>query len=103
MGRYSKFYFRPAKGEQVTTTIMPEGDEYSAIFGRVVDKQEKPVTDALVLLFHMNDTQTPELIGRFRTDNDGHFMFGPLEGGILYSIKVYKNSLKVRELEIKMD
>ena len=103
MSTYSKFYFRPAKGEQITTTITPEGDVYSAIFGRVIDAKQRPIEDALVLLFRVNDGQGPDLVSRFRSDGDGDFMFGPLESGALYLIKVYKDRLNVRELEVQMD
>ena len=33
----------------------------------------------------------------------GKFSFGPIEGNVLYLIKVYKNSIKIRELEIIAD
>ena len=103
MSTYSKFYFRPAKGEQITTCITPDGDEYSAIYGRVIDGKERAIEDALVLLFRVNDGQAPDLVARFSTDSDGDFMFGPLESGALYLIKVYKDKLNIRELEIQLD
>jgi len=102
MSIYSKFYFRPAKGEQMSTVIAPENDESACICGRVVDGKQHPVSDALVLLFS-TDEDTPRLLGSFCTDSDGHFLFGPLAGERLYLIKVYKNSLKLRELEVRAD
>ena len=33
----------------------------------------------------------------------GHFIFGPLESETLYLVKVYKDSIKLRELEIKTE
>jgi hypothetical protein len=99
----SKFYFRPAKGEQISTVITPENDDKSAICGRVVDAKGRPVENALVLLFLANEASEPNFMSRFCTDDDGHFIFGPLECDTLYLIKVYKNNIKLRELEIMTD
>ena len=98
---YSKFYFRPQKGEQVNTVISPEGDESASICGTVVDGKGGPVEGALVLLFRPSENSAPELMSRFRTDSDGHFIFGPLEAGVLYLIKVFKNDVRLRVLEIR--
>ena len=103
MSTYSKFYFRPGKGEQINTVITPLPEESSAVCGRVVDSRGAPVTGALVLLFKSLDPSSPELIARFCTDEDGHFFFGPIEGEVLYIIKVFKNNIKLRELEVLAD
>ena len=105
MSTYSKFFFRPARGEQVETTISPAQDDAAAICGRIVDSRGDPVENALVLLFRAGGQQSdpPELTGRFITDSDGHFLFGPLDGGTLYLIKVFKNNVKLRQLEIITD
>lgn len=100
MSTYSKFYFRPAKGEQISTTLTPEPDESSAICGRVTDGRGRPVEGALVLLFRSEEEHAPALLARFCTDDDGHFLFGPLESETLYLIKVFKNNVKLRELEV---
>lgn len=103
MSTYSKFYFRPGKGEQVNTVITPEADERSAIYGKVADAKGRPVADAMVLLFSTGGEQEPSLLARFCTDGDGHFLFGPLESEKLYLIKVFKNDVKIRELEIRAE
>lgn len=103
MSTYSKFYFRPGRGEQVNTVITPLPEERSAVCGRVVDTRGLPVSDALVLLFRNKEGAAPELISRFLTDEDGQFFFGPLEPEMLYIIKVFKNNIKIRELEILAD
>lgn len=102
MGTYSKFYFRPAKGEQINTVISPENDDSACICGRVTDSRALPVQDALVLLFS-TEGDAPRLLGSFCTDSDGHFIFGPLRGDTLYLVKIYKNSMKLRELEVMAD
>ncbi len=103
MYTYSKFYFRPAKGEQVNAVIAPEAEARAAICGRVVDSRGRPVEDALVLLFRPQEGEAPVLLARSATDDDGHFLFGPLEGDTLYLIKVFKNNLKLRELEVRAE
>lgn len=103
MSTYSKFYFHPAKGEQINTVIRPESDVNAAIFGKIIDASDKPVSGAMVLLFRTFEEAEPELKARFCTDEDGHFMFGPLEADVLYLIKVFRNNIKIRELEVRTD
>lgn len=97
----AKFYFKPAEGEHIETTVKIEQEKAAAICGSVRDKGDTPVDGALVLLFRSE--QDKKLIDRQFTDNEGQFYFGPIEGNVLYLIKVYKNSIKIRELEIVAD
>ena len=99
MSAFAKFYFRPSKGEKIHTVVIPKEDPGCGICGRVSDG-EKGVTGALVLLFETEGTDTGKLRSSFVTDEDGDFAFGPLVSGELYVIKVYKDSLRLRELEI---
>lgn len=103
MSTYPKFYFRPARGEQINTVIGPNDDSAAAICGRVIDGRGRPVEGALVLLFLTTENEAPELISRFTTDDDGHFLFGPLPPEQLYLIKVFKSDNKLRQLEIVTD
>ena len=103
MSTYTRFFFRPSSGEQVSTAISLGAQEHSAVCGRVTGAESEPVEDALVLLFRVAEDGAPELLSQFCTDSDGHFIFGPLEGEVLYLIKVFKNNLKLRELEIRAD
>jgi hypothetical protein len=103
MAAYSKFYFRPSKGEQIGTVITPEPDDRAVISGRVVDGKERPIEDAVLLLYRVNEGAPPELLSRFCTDEDGQFIFGPLEGDRLYLIKAYKDGIKLRELELRTE
>jgi hypothetical protein len=99
MSAYSKIFFRPGRGEQISTTVTLEQESESAICGRVRDKSGRAVENAMVLLFKsdMKD-KVPQC--RFFTDEDGQFFFGPLESEALYIIKILKNDTKLRELEI---
>lgn len=101
MSSVAKFYFKPMEGEHVETTVKIEQEKAAAVCGTVRDKTGAVVEGALVLLF--SSGQTKKLIDRQFTDDDGQFSFGPIEGNVLYLIKVYKNSIKIRELEIIAD
>lgn len=101
MSAFSKFYFRPAKGEWIHTKVSPDEETGSGIFGRVEEKG-KAVGDALVLLFNTDGEQTGELISAVSTGDEGEFAFGPLDSGKLYVIKVFKDEIKLRELEISV-
>lgn len=94
----AKFYFKPAEGEHIETTVKIEAEKAAAICGTVKDRGEALVEGALVLLFKSG--QDKRFIDRQFTDEEGQFSFGPIEGNVLYLIKVYKNSVKIRELEI---
>jgi len=96
---FAKFYFRPAKGEIIHTVITPKDDESCGIYGKVTDG-ERPVTGAMVLLFETEGQEAKRLISTVTTDEDGEFVFGPLAERELYIIKIYKNNLKIRELEV---
>lgn len=100
MSTYGKFYFRPLPGEQIYTELAPNEETQAAICGRVLDRRGVPVGGAAVLLFLPEQEEVMTLISRFVTDEDGHFIFGPLKGGTLYLIKVFKDDLKLRELEV---
>ena len=99
MSAFAKFYFRPSKGEKIHTVVIPKEDESCAICGRVSDG-ERGVRGALALLFETEGQETGGLLASNVTDEDGQFAFGPLKAGELYVVKVYKDSLKLRELEI---
>ena len=93
-----KFYFKPAAGEHIKTAVNIEPDTSAAILGTVLNTQSVPVDNALVLLFRAGNEK--KLIDRQFTDDEGQFYFGPIEGDVMYQIKIYKNHVKIRELEI---
>jgi protocatechuate 3,4-dioxygenase beta subunit len=98
MSSVGKFYFKPSEGEHIETTVKLEQEKAAAICGTVCDKAGAAVEGALVLLFRSGPDK--KLIDRQFTDDEGQFSFGPIEGNVLYLIKAYKNSIKIRELEI---
>jgi len=98
---FAKFYFRPSKGEKIHTVVTPKEDESCGICGKVTDG-ERGIKAALVLLFETDGQESGKLLSSVVTDEDGEFAFGPLASWELYVIKVYKDSLKLRELEISV-
>ena len=103
MAAYGKFFFRPAKGEHITAEIRPEPDDRAVISGHVTDLRGRAAEDAVLLLYRVNDGAPADLIGRTCTDEDGVFIFGPLEGGRLYLVKVFREGAPPRELELQVE
>jgi hypothetical protein len=96
MGAVSAFFLKPGAGEQLETLVELAPQLSAAVCGTVRQSGEN-VNQALVLLFSADDRR---LLDRQFTDEDGHFFFGPLEGDRLYLVKIYKNNIKIREVEI---
>lgn len=96
---FSKFYFRPGQGEQIETTVSMRQDSRSAIHGYVKAPDGEAYGDAAVMLFEAQERGDPKLVSQMFTDEFGQFMFGPLDAGKLYLVKVFKNTVRVRELE----
>jgi hypothetical protein len=62
----AKFYFKPAEGEHIETTVKLEQEKLAAVCGTVRDKGGAAVEGALVLLFRAGqDKKLGEDHGRF--------------------------------------
>ena len=96
---FTKFFFKPGQGEQIETTVNLRQDGRSVIHGYVKDAAGGPFADAAVLLFEAQERGDPRLVSQMFTDEFGQFLFGPLEAGQLYLVKVFKNTMHIRELE----
>lgn len=104
MSAYTKFYFKPGENEQIETIVHLKPDCRSAIHGHVRDLNDKAVPDALVLLFETGENpEDLKLTAQVFTDDMGQFVFGPLETNRLYLVKVFKNLVKLREMDIRTD
>lgn len=101
MSAFARFYFRPSKGEWIHTTVGPGEGDGCGIFGRVEEKGA-PVSGALVMLLKAEGEAAGTPLSSVTTDSDGEFAFGPLAPGQLYAVKVFRDSLKIRELEIQI-
>ena len=100
MSANGKFYFKPAKGEYIETSVLLEDEDRSAIYGTVWESKDRPLEGALVFLFKAKDREIHKPLSCQFTDSEGQFFFGPLDSDALYLIKIYKDSVKFRELEI---
>lgn len=98
---YTKFFVQPGENEWIKTEVTMKPDSRSALHGTVVSPDGKALCEALVMLFLVDramDTLT--FVSCTFTDDSGQFAFGPLDPARIYAVKVFKDSVKVRELEI---
>lgn len=98
----TKFYFRPGQGELIETTVRIVTEPQSSIHGYVRDSDSRAVFEALVMLFRVGEEDELDFEAQTFTDELGQFIFGPLSPGQLYMIKVYKNAVKIRELQLQV-
>ncbi|MDR0951318.1 MAG: carboxypeptidase-like regulatory domain-containing protein [Oscillospiraceae bacterium] len=99
MSAFTKFYFRPSKDEWVHAVASPDKESGSGIYGRVEEKGV-PVARAMVLLLRAEGERSGKPLSSVITDEEGDFAFGPLEAGQLYVIKIFRDGVKLRELEL---
>lgn len=101
MSSFARFCFRPSRGEWIHTVVKPEEDSGCGVFG-IVEEKGEAVKGALVILCRAEGESPGQPLSFMTTDSDGEFAFGPLAPGQLYTIKVFRDSLKLRELEIQV-
>ncbi|MCL2084168.1 MAG: carboxypeptidase-like regulatory domain-containing protein [Oscillospiraceae bacterium] len=101
MSAYAKFFFRPGVNERIETQVELAPETRSAIHGVIRGVDGLPVSDAVVMLFETGKTPDElQHITQMISDENGRFVFGPLTAGTLYMIKIFKNAVKLRELEV---
>lgn len=100
------YSFVPRENEQIDAVITVPDDPRSMIYGTVIDCKGTPVRDAVVKLLSAKgpsgDGELKPITHAF-TDDQGHFLFGPLQPGRKYVIKVWSNDVKKRVLELRED
>ena len=100
MSAYAKFFIRPGVNERIETQVNLKAETRSAIHGVIRGENGLPVADAVVMLFETGNTPDDlHHITQMISDENGRFVFGPLTAGKLYMIKIFKNAVKLRELE----
>lgn len=70
----------------------------SAISGRVLDHRGLPVEGAVALLFAPEAEGCESLVSRSETDADGFFTFYPVEDGVAYTLRVFRDDVQLREM-----
>ena len=93
---YTELFFHPSQGESVYAAAKLKQEQQSAIFLRVLTPSGEPCSGCLAMLFDDRD----ELVASVCSDEAGCVAFGPLKP-MLYKVRLYKNGLNLREIEIK--
>jgi hypothetical protein len=99
-----KFNFVPGENEQIDAIIRVPKEPRSIIHGLVVDEHNKPLKDAVVKLYkqkNCDDNKSLEPLTHTFTDDNGNFIFGPLCPDIKYTIKIWVDHVKIKELIVK--
>ena len=97
----TRFFVKPGENELIKTEVAFKPECRSVLHGTVIDPEGKAVQEALIMLFLFDkETETSKFSVCAFTDEAGSFAIGPLDAGQVYEVKVYKNNVKVRELEI---
>ena len=102
--RISKYQICPGENEQLELTAKLQREPRSVVHGIVKDCDDKPVKDAVVMLFEISDPRNPcslkPLIYTF-SDECGQFIFGSLIPHKRYLIKVWYDNVKIVPVIIK--
>ena len=100
----TRFFVQPGENEWIKTEVTLKPDSRSALHGTVLNPDGRAMCDALVMLFLADKPADALMFSACTfTDDAGQFALGPLDPGHIYAVKVFKNSVKVRELEIVTD
>lgn len=95
-----RFSFTPQKNERIEAVVTVPWQQCSIVHGTVYDSEGCLVKNAVVRLFMCRDDEC-EPVADTVTDDDGEFVFGPLEAQKSYVIKVYTGGALLRELTVK--
>lgn len=101
MPRYPlKFAFTPARNERVEAVVTAPRQQCTIVHGTVYDMEGSRVREAVVRLFVCTD-EKQEPVADTLTDDDGEFVFGPIEAERSYVIKVYAGGVTLREVTVR--
>lgn len=93
-----KFQSSTYGDRHIDATIETGDDKRGVIYGRVINKRNKPVCDAVVKLVILKDPSDPLSILPIThtfTDEYGQFLFGPLPPDKTYLIKIWYDDIYV--------
>ncbi|MEG1254215.1 carboxypeptidase-like regulatory domain-containing protein [Clostridium sp.] len=88
----------------IDAIVETDGDKRAVIYGRVIDKNNKPVSDAVVKLILLQDPSDPLSILPIThsfTDEYGQFLFGPLPPNETYLIKIWHDDIFIKSVTVK--
>lgn len=101
--RLVSFNFKPGENEQIETIVKVPEEPRSVIHGVVKDHKNRVVKDAVVKLFELPNTTKPcklKPLTHTFTDDCGQFLFGPLCPHKHYVIKVWIDSVNIRQIVV---
>lgn len=104
--RVVKCQFDSEGGEQLKASITIPIENRNCIIGIVKNSSNYIISDAVVVLFEMtkvNDKASLNPLCHSFTDENGCFVFGPLEPSKDYLIKVWTNNTRSKKLIISND
>ncbi|HSQ87532.1 carboxypeptidase-like regulatory domain-containing protein [Romboutsia sp.] len=101
--KLTKFSIVPCENEQIDAVIKVCKEDRSVFYGVVLDECNEPVEDAVVKLLEVNKDGCLEPKYHTFTDEDGQFLFGPLDPRVEYVIKVWIKHEKSRMIVIHDD
>jgi len=101
--KLTKFSIVPCENEQIDAVIKVCKEERSVFYGVVLDECNEPVEDAVVKLLEINEDGCLDPKYHAFTDEDGQFLFGPLNPGVEYVIKIWIKHEKSRRMVIHND
>jgi len=87
--KLTKFSIVPCENEQIDAVIKVCKENRSVFYGVVLDECDEPIEDAVVKLLEKDEDGCLEPKYHTFTDEDGQFLFGPLNPGVEYVIKVW--------------
>ena len=90
---------KPSSGEIIDAAVPLPPESAALITGTVLDTPERPLPDALVLLF---EKETEKLLLSTVTDDLGRFYLGPVRPDTLYVLRVQASGVHTRILELKV-
>jgi len=98
--KLTKFSIVPCENEQIDAVIKVYKENRSVVYGVVLDECDEPIEDAVVKLLKKDEDGCLEPKYHTFTDEDGQFLFGPLNPGVEYVIKVWIKNEKSRMMII---
>jgi len=90
--------------DHIDAIVETDNDKRAVIYGRVIDKNNKPVSDAVVKLILLQDPSDPLSILPIThtfTDEYGQFLFGPLPPNETYLIKIWHDDIFIKLVTVK--
>lgn len=92
-------FLKAGAGEQSEISISLPPEQGAILAGTVSDEAGQPLPDALVLLFQQ---ESGKLLAHTATDGDGRFWFGSLTPDTLYKVRIQKDDMHIRVVELQI-